>query len=144
MTISITLTEKELNNDKGNGGLEIHIPGTAANPTDVSRCPVFIEKFKGQYRVVIWNGDENPLIVPLNKLLKNICPSCKADLSEKYSVARRYSNKDVPDGRGDAYNSGHYDEEGDFIPDRNISLSDARYDLQDGSDTCTRCQNITG
>jgi len=62
----IIISEKELHS---NGGLEIVIPGTAGSPEDPpgSPCPVFIESYKQEVRVIIWNGTEVPTIIPLKR-----------------------------------------------------------------------------
>ena len=63
--IQIHITEHELENTNGSGGLEIIIPGTIGNPQETLACPVFIEKYEGKIRVVVWNGDQDPTIIPL-------------------------------------------------------------------------------
>ena len=45
---SITITEKELDNNKGSGGLEINIPGTIGNPTTTDGEIIFIESYEGE------------------------------------------------------------------------------------------------
>lgn len=68
------------------------------------------------------------------------CPKCKADLTIKYSVTRTYNNKDTEEGNVKA--KGHYDKNGYFEPDHKVDLSEGRYDLVDGADTCTQCDTI--
>ena len=63
--IQIHVTDTELENSKGSGGVEIIIPGTAANPQEETSCPVFIEKYEGVIRVIVWNGEQDPTIIPL-------------------------------------------------------------------------------
>ena len=62
MTIAISVTLKDLDNNQGSGGLEITIPGTLGDPTADSKKPilVFIEYYEGKLRVLIWNGDPDP------------------------------------------------------------------------------------
>ena len=61
----IILTQENLENTNGEGGVEIHIPGAIGNPTDTNNCPIFIEKYEGEIRVCIWNGEEDPTIIPI-------------------------------------------------------------------------------
>lgn len=65
-TIETTLTE--LNNDLGNGGLEIVIPGTLADPTadPKNSIPVFIEYYKGELRLLLWNGNIDPEVYTID------------------------------------------------------------------------------
>lgn len=63
----ITLTHEELENTNGGGGVEIHIPGTKANPTDKEPCPIYIEKYEDEIRVCIWNGNEDPEVITLKQ-----------------------------------------------------------------------------
>lgn len=72
--IQITATTKELDNTNGGGGLEIIIPGAMGNPTETIDCPVFIEEYKGQLRVVIWDGNEEPTIIPIKNYTPKLCP----------------------------------------------------------------------
>ena len=62
MTIALNVSLKELDNNGGNGGLEIVIPGTVGDPTADPKnpIPVFIEYYEGKLRVLIWNGDQDP------------------------------------------------------------------------------------
>ena len=138
--ITISVTEKELNNDNGNGGVEIHIPGTSANPTDVSKCPIFIEQYKGQIRVAIWNGSEKPQIIPLNFKRIIVCPHCNNDLTEKYSVIKMYPNKD-PEKKA-AHIRGQYNDAGEFKAYRETPIESHIYDLTDSYDICTCCGEI--
>jgi hypothetical protein len=61
----ITVTAQELNNDEGNGGLEVIIPGAEGNPEEEFDCPLFVEYYKGKLRVVIWDGSSEPQIIPI-------------------------------------------------------------------------------
>lgn len=69
------------------------------------------------------------------------CPKCKADLTIKDSVTRTYINKDTEE-EGDVKAQGHYDKNGYFESDHSVDLSEGRYDLVDGSDTCTTCDTV--
>ena len=73
------------------------------------------------------------------------CRPCGADLAERNAVTREYINKD---GGPSKYGKGHFvtDPHGswDYEPDENTILSDGRYDLVDGSDTCTNCSALIG
>ena len=40
-------------------GLEIYIPGVLASPEDKEPCPIFIEQFRGDVEVHIWDGSED-------------------------------------------------------------------------------------
>lgn len=57
----IIVTHEELES----GGLQIHIPGVVGNPADMESIPIFIEKYEGDIRVIIWNGKEDPSIIVL-------------------------------------------------------------------------------
>lgn len=137
MAVKITVTEKELDNQLGNGGLEICIPGTAGNPQDKESCPIFIEKYDGNIRVVIWNGTEDPQIIQL--IPKGmLCPSCRNDLRGTKAVQRTYINKTREDEDGIAL--GYYEKNGDFEPQEKIDWdNDCSYDLIEDSDSCTNC-----
>ena len=69
------------------------------------------------------------------------CKNCGADLTKRNTVVREYVNKDDGPNR---YGDGHYNEDGDFEPDRGVDLSDGRYDNVDGSDTCGNCGEVVG
>jgi hypothetical protein len=62
MTKRVRVTLKELDNNEGSGGLEIEIPGTLGDPTADPKnpIPIFIEYYKEELRVLIWNGDTDP------------------------------------------------------------------------------------
>lgn len=144
--ISLHVTQKELENTQGSGGVEIHIEGIVGNPEDGSSIPIFIEKYEGKVRVIVWNGNDEPIIhnlvpasppqEPSKPTTSHRCPECKTDLTTWKSVSRGYTNKD---GGPSAYALGHYDENGDFEPD-NGPLPEGRYDLGDNSDTCAECE----
>ena len=70
-----------------------------------------------------------------------VCKGCDADLTLRNAISRKYTSKD--DGK-DRYGIGHYDKMGDYEPDYNTYLADGRYDLHDGSDTCSICKEIVG
>ena len=133
MAIVLKLTDRELENTQGSGGIEIHIEGVEGSP--VADETLFIEKYEGKTRVVIWNGEQNPTIIELKPKVSR-CPNCDRHLSERNSVGRMYINKDV-EGTS-AMVHGHYDENGDFEPDSG-SLPEGRFDLGDNSDHCENC-----
>lgn len=83
----------------------------------------------------LWEGFNICVGVP-----ENVCPGCQFILSETDSITRKYFNKDG----GNKISTGHYDNNGDFEPDTKPDLSDGRYDLVDGSDTCTNCGKVLG
>ena len=62
--IRLELSLKDLDNNSGNGGLEIAIPGTVGDPTADPKnpIPIFIEYYEGKLRVLIWNDDCDPEI----------------------------------------------------------------------------------
>jgi len=62
--------------------------------------------------------------------------SCNADLCQPKSVLRKYISKD---GDPDMFGYGHYNNDGYYDPDTKTDLSNGRYDLLDGSDTCRAC-----
>lgn len=64
--MAITVTERELDNNNGSGGLEITIPEVDGSPEGVS-IPVFIESYKGEIRVIVWNGESDPHIITLKR-----------------------------------------------------------------------------
>ena len=66
------------------------------------------------------------------------CKGCNADLTEKHSVTREYINKDDAPSK---FITGHYEKE-EFEPDGSVDLQDGRYDLVDGSDTCSNCNAV--
>ncbi|CAH6991914.1 hypothetical protein VCHA53O466_140150 [Vibrio chagasii] len=67
------------------------------------------------------------------------CPTCNADLTEKHSITRTYSNGDVEQ---DVSCEGHYDAiEGHFEPDTNVCLGSG-YQYGDDSDTCIVCDSV--
>lgn len=68
------------------------------------------------------------------------CPTCQTNLTLKDSVTRTYINKDSEEGNVKA--NGHYDKDGYFEPDHSVDLSNGRFDLCDGSDTCTQCETV--
>jgi len=69
----------------------------------------------------------------------NTCKICGADLSKEKSITREYK------GDGDSvYGLGHYEDDGTYEPDVETSLGSGRYDLQDGSDTCSSCFEVVG
>lgn len=70
------------------------------------------------------------------------CKGCNADLTLRHAIYRKYINKD--DEHEIRTGSGHYDKNGDYVPDRNTDLSDGRYGLYDGSDHCSICDEIVG
>lgn len=70
------------------------------------------------------------------KPMMSICGNCEADLTDKERVCREYISKD---GHSSVFSYGHYDQEGNFVPDKEADLSRGRYDLADDSDTCDAC-----
>jgi len=60
--IRLDLSLKDLDNNGGNGGLEISIPGTVGDLTADPKnpIPIFIEYYDGELRVLIWNGNCDP------------------------------------------------------------------------------------
>lgn len=69
------------------------------------------------------------------------CIECGADLTAKDAVRRTYINKDGESARSV---DGHYDAQGVFDTNRSCDLSDGRFDLVDGSDTCNNCGSVVG
>jgi hypothetical protein len=65
--MKITPTRKELNNNKGGGGLEICIPDVKGDPTDANAvpCSIFIEEYEGDVWVRIWDGEQDPQSIKL-------------------------------------------------------------------------------
>ena len=73
--VQVTITSKELNNDNGGGGLEVIIPGAEGDPTagDLN-CPLFVEYYNGELRVVIWDGSDEPQIIPIKNFKPKSTP----------------------------------------------------------------------
>jgi hypothetical protein len=144
--ISLHVTQKELENTQGSGGVEIHIEGIVGDPDYLSDIPIFIEKYEGKVRVIIWNGSDQPIVHELTPASPpqeeakptTPCPGCGADLSQKKSVSRNYYNKDGGEPR---VGLGHL-ENGEYEPDTHVDLSDGRFDLLDGSDACMDCGGV--
>ena len=63
--IQIHVAQKDLENNNGGCGLEIYIEGVAGNTVDP--CPVFIENYKGEVRICIWNDTVDPQVIVLKK-----------------------------------------------------------------------------
>lgn len=69
------------------------------------------------------------------------CSECGIDLSRPQSIKRTYTSK-RDDSKVSGY--GHYDKNGDYDPDVKADLSNGSYDLVEGSDTCSNCENTVG
>ena len=56
--MQLRITKEDINNNHGNGGLEISILGVVGNPTEDpgKECPIFIEYYKGKVLVHVWDG----------------------------------------------------------------------------------------
>lgn len=67
--MQVHVAQKDLDNNNGDGGLEIYIEGVVGSPADdpANPCPIFIESYKGDIRVLVWNGEEDPQIIVLKK-----------------------------------------------------------------------------
>ena len=65
--MELHITKEDLNNNHGNGGLEIYIPGVMANPTDApgKDCPIIVEYYRGKVLVHVWDGEENATTITL-------------------------------------------------------------------------------
>lgn len=67
--MQIIVNKKVLENSNSDGGLEIIIDGVkgdaAGDPSNP--CPIFIEYYKGEYRVLIWNNTQDPQIIVLEQ-----------------------------------------------------------------------------
>ena len=65
--MQVIVNKKILDNNKGGGGLEIIIEGVKGDPTsDINKpCPIFIEYYQGEYRVLIWNDTQDPQVIVL-------------------------------------------------------------------------------
>lgn len=73
------------------------------------------------------------------------CPKCKSDLTQPEAVTRTYINKRL-EGE-DAQSRGHYDPdypgEQAYEPDTDADMNPSQsYDLCDGSDTCSCCNEV--
>jgi len=57
--LQLLYTKKEIDNNKGGGGLEIKIEGCKGDPTDsIPGTAVFIENYKGKVLCHIWDGTQ--------------------------------------------------------------------------------------
>jgi hypothetical protein len=57
--MKLRLTQKELVNQGGDGGLEISIESCVGDPQEKSPgTAVFIEKYDGKIQVHVWDGNE--------------------------------------------------------------------------------------
>jgi hypothetical protein len=67
--MQLRVNKRDLENSNGEGGLEIIIEGVKGDPTcDPSQpIPVFIEYYKGEYRVLVWNDSQEPELTVLKK-----------------------------------------------------------------------------
>ncbi len=66
--MKLTIHKNNLNNDKGNGGLEINIPGCKGNPTDADgNGQIFIEHIQGKVLVHVWNDKEDPKTLTIDE-----------------------------------------------------------------------------
>ena len=63
----IELSMKDVDNNKGGGGFSIKIPGFKANPACPDDGQVFIEFYDGKLRVHVWNGDQDPTSIIIDK-----------------------------------------------------------------------------
>ena len=72
---------------------------------------------------------------------KHLC-KCGANLGNPEAVTRTYISKNTENP--DAHSQGHFDESGDYIPDRSPSYPLVSHDLVDGSDTCSACNAVVG
>ena len=83
----ITLSQKDLDNNNGNGGLEIYIKGAAGNPQEDPGCVAFIEYYKGELRICIWDNTQDPQVIPIKHYSPEgstieplYCPCCQQDV----------------------------------------------------------------
>jgi len=51
-----------LDNNEGNGGMEIRVNGYKSNPECPGEAQIFIEIYEGKLRVITWNGKSDPEI----------------------------------------------------------------------------------
>jgi hypothetical protein len=67
--VQVHVSQKDLDSNNGEGGLEIYIEGVAGSPEgDADNpCPIFIENYKGDIRVLIWNDTIDPQIIVLKR-----------------------------------------------------------------------------
>ena len=74
---ALELLPKNLDNNKGGGGLEIRVPGFKGNPECPDEAQIFIEYYEGKLRVHVWNGEADPNTVELEQ---ELCKDCVARL----------------------------------------------------------------
>ena len=67
--MQVIVNKRDLDNNKGGGGLEIIIEGVKGDPTsDINKpCPIFIEFYKGEVRVLVWNNTQDPQVIVLDQ-----------------------------------------------------------------------------
>lgn len=67
--MQVKVNKKILDNNQGGGGLEIIIDGVKGDPTcdPKNPCPIFIEYYKGEIRVLIWNNTQDPQVIVLEQ-----------------------------------------------------------------------------
>ncbi|GAH83592.1 unnamed protein product, partial [marine sediment metagenome] len=53
-------------------GIEISVAGYKANPTDLHPIQMYVEIYGGKLRVHVWNGEEDPETIEVNKDTKRI------------------------------------------------------------------------
>jgi hypothetical protein len=65
--MELNLTKEDINNNRGAGGLGIHIQGVLGSPADpeLNTCPIFIEYYQEKVLVHIWDGKEDPTTITL-------------------------------------------------------------------------------
>jgi hypothetical protein len=64
--MELTLSRRDLDSTKQDGGLIIHIPGVFGDPNAPdTNAAIFIEEWGGKIQINIWDGKEDPIIIKL-------------------------------------------------------------------------------
>jgi hypothetical protein len=66
MTKKLILLKEDLDNNRGNGGMEIRVNGYKSNPECPDEGQIFIEIYEGKLRVIAWNGKPDPEILEID------------------------------------------------------------------------------
>jgi hypothetical protein len=69
VNIRMSLSKKQLDNNKGSGGLEITIKDCIGNPQEKEPgTSIFLEYYQGKFQVHVWDGtQQDPTTIVLKK-----------------------------------------------------------------------------
>jgi hypothetical protein len=66
--IKINVDETTIDNTNGGKGIEIKVDGYKGNPECPDEAQIFIEVYEGKLRVHVWNGNNDPETIEIDKL----------------------------------------------------------------------------